>query len=108
MGDRRVNTHRPLGAGRNIGMGPAYQAFDMRISRKFGLGSENRTLEFIAEGFNLLNKTNFRSVNNVVGNITVEQLPAEVEGFRGLTSQPLAFTSAFDPRQFQIGVKIAF
>jgi len=108
MGDRRVNTHRPLGAGRNIGTGPNFSAVDLRISRKFGLGRETRSLELIAEGFNLLNHTNFRSVNNVVGNITIEQLPAEIEGFRGTTNQPLAFTSAFDPRQFQFGLKLSF
>jgi hypothetical protein len=108
MGDRRVNTHRPLGAGRNIGRGPAYQSLDLRLSRRFSLGAEGRNLEFIAEGFNLFNKTNFRSVNNVVGNITVNELPPDIEGFRGLPSEPLAFTSAFDPRQFQLGVKINF
>jgi hypothetical protein len=108
MGDRRVNTHRPLGAGRNIGRGPAYQSLDFRMSRRFALGRESRNLEFIAEGFNLLNKTNFRSLNNVVGNVTVNDLPAEIVGFRGLPSDPLAFTSAFDPRQFQLGLKINF
>lgn len=108
LGDRRVTTHRPLRAGRNIGTGPDYTSFDMRLSRRFGLGKENRNLEFIAEGFNLLNRTNFRSVNNVVGNVTVEQLPNPLEGFRGSPTQPLAFTSAFDPRQFQFGLKINF
>jgi hypothetical protein len=80
----------------------------MRISRKFPLGAEGRNLEFIAEGFNLLNRTNFRTVNNVVGNITVEELPAKIEGFRGAPTDPLAFTSAFDPRQFQFGLKVNF
>jgi hypothetical protein len=108
MGDRRVTTHRPSRAGRNIGTGPSYASLDMRISRKFPLGAEGRNLEFIAEGFNLLNRTNFRTVNNVVGNITVEELPAKIEGFRGAPTDPLAFTSAFDPRQFQFGLKVNF
>ncbi|HYO81273.1 MAG TPA: TonB-dependent receptor [Bryobacteraceae bacterium] len=108
MGDRRVNTHRPLRAGRNIGEGPNYVSVDLRISRRFGLGGENRNLEFIAEGFNLLNRTNFRTINNVVGNVTVEQLPAEIRGVRGAPTEPLSFTSAFDPRQFQLGLKINF
>ena len=38
----------------------------------------------------------------------LEQLPREVVGFRGSPSQPLAFTSAFDPRQFQFGLKLNF
>jgi len=109
LGDRRVTTHRPNRAGRNIGMGPAFNSVDMRLTRRFQLGSnERRNLEIIAEGFNLLNKTNFRSINNVVGNITVEQLPKDITGFRGPSSTPLAFTSAFDPRQFQFGMKINF
>ena len=108
MGDRRVNTHRPARAGRNIGMGPSYHSFDMRLSRRFLLGGENRNLEFIAEGFNLFNRTNFRSVNNVVGNITVEQLPTPIVGSRAPTETPLAFTSAFDPRQFQFALKLNF
>lgn len=108
LGDRRVNTHRPLRAGRNIGHGPAYQSLDFRLSRRFGLGGESRNLEVIAEGFNLLNRTNFRTVNNIVGNVTVEELPQPLEGFRGSPTQPLAFTSAFDSRQFQFGLKINF
>ena len=32
----------------------------------------------------------------------------KIEGFRGSPTQPLAFTSAFDPRQFQLGLKLNF
>lgn len=108
LGDRHPTTHRPLGAGRNIGRGPAYFAVDLRLSKKFYLGSEQRSVEFIAEGFNLLNRTNFKSVNNTVGNITVDQLPAALEGVRGAPTSPFSFTSAFDPRQFQLGVKVHY
>ena len=83
-------------------------AFDLRLSRRFALGSERRNLEFIAEGFNLLNRTNFKSLNNTVGNITVEQLPQPLVGIRGVPTNPLSFTSAFDARQFQFGVKINY
>ena len=108
LGDRRVNTHRPLGAGRDIGVGPAYQSVDLRLSRRFPLAGERVNLEVLAEGFNLLNRTNFRSINNVVGNVTVDQLPKKLEGIRGVPTQPFAFTSAFDPRQFQFGLKVNF
>jgi hypothetical protein len=108
LGDNQVNTHRPLDAGRNIGHGPSYFTMDARLSRRFPLGSENRNLEFIAEGFNLLNRTNFRTVNNVVGPVTVRDLPNPLEGHRGIATTPLAFTSAFDPRQFQFGLKLNF
>jgi hypothetical protein len=108
LGDRHPNTHRPLRAGRNIGKGPDYMSLDLRLSRRFALGREGRNLEFIAEGFNLANRTNFRSLNNTVGNITVEQLPQPLVGLRGVPTNPLSFTSTFDARQFQLGVKINY
>jgi hypothetical protein len=107
LGDRHSTTHRPLRAGRNIGKGPDYFSLDSRLSRRFALGrNERRSLEFIAEGFNLLNRTNFKSINNTVGDIALEALPSPLIGQRGLPTLPLSFTSAFDPRQFQLGVKI--
>ncbi len=108
LGDRHPNDHRPLRAGRNIGQGPAYYSLDARLSRRFPLGKETRNLEFIAEGFNLANHTNFRTVNNTVGNITVEQLPKPLVGVRGVPTNPLSFTSAYDPRQFQFGLKFNY
>jgi hypothetical protein len=107
LNDRRTTTHRPLGAGRNIGQGPGFFTADLRLSRRFTL-TERWNLEFIAEGFNLLNRTNFRTVNNVAGNITVNQLPADLTGRRGEPSRPFSFTSAQDPRQFQFGLKLFF
>jgi hypothetical protein len=108
LGDRHANNHRPLRAGRNIGQGPAFYSMDARLSRRFALGKETRNLEFIAEGFNLANHTNFRSINNTVGNITVEQLPKPLVGVRGVPTNPLSFTSAYDPRQFQLGIKFNY
>lgn len=108
LGDRRVTTHRPLGAGRNIGRGPSFTSLDLRITRRIGFGDGRWNLELIGEGFNLLNRTNFRTVNNVVGNVTVNDLPRPLTGVRGVPTTPLAFTSAFDPRQFQLGMKVNF
>ena len=109
VGDNHSTTHRPLRAGRNIGKGPDYFSFDARLGRKFQLGrSERRNIEFIAEGFNLLNRTNFKSLNNTVGAITVEELPRPLVGRRAIPTAPLAFTSAFDARQFQFGLKVNF
>ncbi|MDX2152552.1 MAG: carboxypeptidase regulatory-like domain-containing protein [Bryobacteraceae bacterium] len=107
--DRYVTNDRPFGAGRNIGRGPNFFTFDLRLSRRFGLGADGkRNLEFIAEGFNLLNRTNFRTVNNTVGNVPLSSLPNPIRGIRGVPTQPLAFTSAYDSRQFQFGAKINF
>jgi hypothetical protein len=109
LGDNHSTTHRPLRAGRNIGKGPDYFSLDARLGRKFPLGrNERRNLEFLAEGFNLLNRTNFKSLNNTVGDITVEDLPRPLVGQRGIPTAPLSFTSAFDPRQFQFGLKVNF
>ncbi len=61
-----------------------------------------------AEGFNLLNRTNFKNVNNTVGSLQLADLGNPIQGRRGNPIAPLSFTSAFDPRQFQFGLKINF
>ena len=94
---------------RTIGRGPNFFSADMRLSRRFPFGKEaRRNVEFTAEGFNLLNRTNFRTVNNTVGNVGLEDLPRPIAGHPGIATTPLAFTSAFDARQFQFGVKINY
>ncbi|MFB3826140.1 MAG: carboxypeptidase regulatory-like domain-containing protein [Bryobacteraceae bacterium] len=109
LGDRHTTTHRPFGAGRNIGRGPGYVSADLRVSRRFGFGVDGkRYVQFTAEGFNLLNRTNFRTVNNTVGEVRLSDLPQPIAGRRGAPTTPFAFTSAFDPRQFQLGLKIGF
>ena len=70
---------RPFGVGRNTGQGPGYVSFDLRTSRSIPLTRGIR-LEFIAEAFNLLNKTNFAQVNNVVGAVSRSELPATFVG----------------------------
>ncbi len=108
LGDRHSTTHRPVHAGRNIGKGPDYVTLDARVSKRIALGGEHRNLEFVAEGFNLLNRTNFRTANNTVGDVRLQDLPSPLVGRRGSPTEPLSFTSAFDPRQFQLGVKLNF
>src|SRR5262249_2539316 len=65
-GDRHSTNDRPIGAGRNTGIGPDFIDFDLRLTKAFRL-TEGAQLQFLAEGFNLLNRSNFASVNNVVG-----------------------------------------
>jgi hypothetical protein len=104
-GDRHSTTDRPPFAGRNTGKGPAFWTFDTRITRRFSLG-EQVTLEAIAEGFNVFNRLNFRSVNNIVGNIGG---PFNLRGRKELQpSQPLAFTAALEPRRLQFGLRLNF
>ena len=104
-GDRHTTTKRPPGAGRNTGIGPNSFDFDMRLTRQFKL-AEKSNLQFMAEGFNIFNRTNFASVNNVVGLIAP---PFNLSGSRAVSpSQPLGFTSAFPKRQIQLGLRLTF
>ncbi len=103
--DRHSTTDRPPGAGRNTGIGPNYFDVDVRLARRFKL-TEKASLQVIAEAFNLFNRTNFASVNNVVGVIGP---PFDLHGSSALSpSQPLGFTSAFPKRQMQLGVRLNF
>ena len=107
LGDRHTDTHRPWGLGRNAGKGPDFFSVDMRLTRTIPL-SETVNLQVIGEAFNLLNRTNFKTVNGVVGNASTEDLPANLVGRRGPVTEPLSFASAFDPRQFQFTLRLTF
>jgi hypothetical protein len=77
----------------------------MRLARQFKL-TEKASLQILAEGFNIFNRTNFGSVNNVVGVIAP---PFNLSGNSSLSpSQPLGFTSALPKRQLQFGVRVSF
>jgi len=97
-------------------MGPDYTDFDLRVSRTFNMG-EKLKLQFLAEGFNLLNRTNYASVNNEVG--PTFGLPLALGGQGATTfkvhgssllspSQPLGFTSALPMRQIQLALRLTF
>ena len=102
--DRHETTDRPLFAGRNIGIGPAYWTLDVRLQRTIQV-SERCRLQLMADGFNLFNHLNYASVNNIVG----ASIPTDVHGRndRG-ASQPLGFTSAFAARGLQLGLRLVF
>ena len=89
------NNDRPAGVGRNTGRGFDFASLDLRLSRRFRL-SERINLQVLAEGFNVLNRANYGVPNNTFG-AGVNALPT--------FGQP---TAAFDPRQFQIGMKVSF
>jgi hypothetical protein len=65
------------------------------LSRRFHV-TERVDLQLIAEGFNVLNRANFGVPNNTIGSG-----PTPLPTF----GQP---TAAFDPRQFQFGMKVTF
>ena len=87
--------------------GASFFGFDMRLARTFTL-TEGLSLQAIGEAFTVLNKTNFRGVNGVVGNASIEDLPAQLVGRRGPVTEPFSFASAFDPRQFQLSLRLSF
>ena len=106
-GDRHSTNDRPIGAARNTGLGPDFMDFDMRITRRFKMG-ERANLQLLAEGFNLANRTNFASVNNIVGPKVIGTT-FNVSGTNTVSpSTPLGFTSAFPMRQLQLGIRIGF
>ena len=107
VGDRHTDTHRPWGLGRNTGIGPNFFSLDIRLNREFPLGDDNN-IQFIAEAFNVLNRTNFKTVNSIVGNLSLEELPTSLKARRGAVTEPFSYTSAFDPRQFQFSLRLNF
>jgi len=105
-GDNHFTNDRPPGASRNSGLGPDYVTFDMRLGKAFNLG-EQRKLRFTAEGFNITNRTNYASVNNIVGASFIP--PFSVHGTASVSpSQPLGFTAALPKREIQLGLRFDF
>ena len=108
-GDRHYTNDRPLGVGRNTGIGPDFFTWDMRLSREIHI-NEKMGLTLTAESFNLLNRTNYSSVNNEVPTFNgFANIPANPHGIVSfLPNTPLAFTSDFNRRQFQLGGRLTF
>jgi hypothetical protein len=109
LGDGQTTTHRPLGLGRNTGSGPGFAAFDLRLQREFDLRPDGRLRAALtAEAFNFFNRANFIGVNNVVGPALLASLPNPQRAVRGDPLKPFSYTSAGDPRQFQLGLRLRF
>lgn len=89
------NNDRPVGVGRNTGRGFDFASLDLRLSRHFRV-SEHVAFDVLAEGFNIFNRANFGVPNSTFG---PRAIPNATFG------QP---TAAFDPRQFQFGLKLSF
>jgi hypothetical protein len=87
--------------GRNTGITHSYASLDMRVTRKVRLG-ERLSLDVIAEGFNLFNRFNQAAASPFF---------QDVNAFNQRDSNGRYFgrpTAAFDPRQFQFGLKLNF
>jgi len=83
---------QPFGnAGRNSMRAPNFTQLDLALHKQFSLAAENRSLEFRAEMFNLLNRTNFFAPDGNVSNATFGSI-----------------TQAFPARQIQFALRFAF
>jgi hypothetical protein len=89
------NNDRPVAVGRNTGRGFDFASLDLRLSRRFKF-NDRVTLEALVEGFNLLNRTNLAIPNATFG---TDVTPVASFG---------QATAAFDPRQFQFGLRMSF
>lgn len=103
--DRHNTTDRPAYAGRNTGLGPSFWTFDTRIQRSLPV-TERMKLNVTIEAFNLFNKLNFGAVNNTVGAYAGPFNATGRDDRR--PTDPLGFTSAFEPRRIQIGMRLTF
>lgn len=82
---------RPFGnSGRNIARGFAFFQLDLGLAKTFRI-NERINLQFRAESFNALNRTNFRAPNTDVSSVAFGTI-----------------RSAFDPRQFQLALRLQF
>jgi hypothetical protein len=120
-GNNHTTNERPIGAGRDTGLGPSFTNFDMRLSWQHKIGEKTK-LQLTVEGFNIANHTNFASVNNevnplfgigapcpIVGTCATGNTTFNVHGSAALSpSTPLGFTSAFPKREIQLGVRLSF
>jgi hypothetical protein len=101
---------------RNTFLGDNFRSVDLRFGRKF-LFQEKRSLEFIAEAFNLSNTLNVRFFNTVYGasdfcpfNPTAFGCPATPSTFREGSPNPLYGSprAVNNPRQIQLALKFNF
>ena len=121
-GDTRGGNDRLFYIGRNTGIGPNYRSVDGRLTRSFRFRADGQTrLDFTVETINLFNRTNYSAVRDIIpptvdatGKFTEPDYNAGTVRLTGRTDrsialgQPLAFSSAFEPRRFQFGLKLVF
>jgi Carboxypeptidase regulatory-like domain/TonB dependent receptor-like, beta-barrel len=87
-----ATTNRFGTEGRNILIGPNFSSLDFSVHRRFGLGAENRYLDFRWEVFNALNRANFGLPNRTINSSNVGTVT----------------TLAGDPRVMQFALRLNF
>ena len=86
---------------RNFGITHRFLSVDLRVAKVVPLGERVR-LELIAEGFNLFNRFNEAAASPFIDDVRATNLRAGNGRFFSRS------TAAFDPRQFQFGLKLNF
>jgi hypothetical protein len=86
--------------------GPGINNWDMTLSKRILLGSEQRYLQFRAEAFNVFNHTQYSSYNSSVAfNATNQPIIVKDAAGNPVTG---AYNAARDPRKVQLSVKVYF
>jgi hypothetical protein len=115
-GDGNIYNDRLPGYGRNAFIGPDYFSTDMRVTRSVRC-SERVVLNFIAESFNLFNRTNSRvdisddGFYNAAGQFVAYSTSVKGTLYPGeflMNSQFLTPTNAYAPRQVQLSLRLSF
>ena len=103
---------RPWYVPRNSGIGPDFYDFDLRLAKALYFNRERGLkADLIVEAKNVLNHTNFSSVNDQfpLGDPLLLTGPFNVSGSKNIpASQPLGFNSAFPGREIQFGLKFGW
>ncbi|MEP7213858.1 MAG: TonB-dependent receptor [Acidobacteriota bacterium] len=86
--------------GRNRGITHSFATVDLRVSRAIRFGEKIR-IDLIAEGFNLFNRFNEGSAAPFFGAVNATAARSGGKYFS-------RSTAAYDPRQFQLGIKVNF
>lgn len=91
---------------RNFFKQPSIKYLDARLSRRFKI-TEGTDIEVLAEGFNLLNRTQVTTVNQTLYSIsgTTLNFNSGASGFNSVTG---ADSTLFRERQVQLGVRFHF
>jgi hypothetical protein len=98
------NSDRRPGVGRNEEEGPEFKSLNLRLTKAFPIGSYGE-VDFIVEGFNVLDTTNY-DVNSVSA---AEYLAAPTTANPNPVNPNFGkYSATLRPREVQLGVRWAF
>jgi len=95
-----ISADRPNGVERQSGELGTFFQLDGRYSRSIPIGARVRA-ELFVEAKNLLNRKNIRAVNSVVATDALGNPTTAIPG-------EFPVTTTYEPRQFQLGVRVQF